>query len=164
HDDARLHLSERNGSGHRRLRPAPLGIRHEWKRTYLGVVDTEGGLYLNGSDLAKIGYLYVHDGMWDGQRIVSSEWVKEAVTPYFHTNAESQFKDGFQYGFKWWLFKLPDSTEYAWMARGFGGQDLIVFPKEGLIVTAAMWDILPTSTGKEVAPSDFLPLVKTKTC
>ena len=36
---------------------APLGIRHEWKRTYLGVVDTEGGLYLNGSDLAKIGYL-----------------------------------------------------------------------------------------------------------
>ena len=32
--------------------------RQEWKRTYLGVVDAEGGLYLNGSDLAKIGYLY----------------------------------------------------------------------------------------------------------
>jgi Beta-lactamase len=47
---------------------APLGIRHEWKRTYLGVVDTEGGLYLSGSDLAKIGYLYLHDGMWDRQR------------------------------------------------------------------------------------------------
>jgi len=45
---------------------ARLSIRHEWKRTYLGVVDTEGGLYLNGSDLAKIGYLYLHDGMWDG--------------------------------------------------------------------------------------------------
>ncbi len=45
---------------------APLGIRHEWKRTYQGVVDTEGGLYLNGSDLAKIGYLYLHNGMWDG--------------------------------------------------------------------------------------------------
>jgi len=42
---------------------APLGIRHEWKRTYLGVVDTEGGLYLDGSDLAKIGYLYLKDGM-----------------------------------------------------------------------------------------------------
>jgi len=27
-----------------------------------------------------------------------------------------------------------------------------------------MWDILPTSTGKELAPSDFLPLVKAKTC
>ncbi len=55
---------------------APLGIKHHWKRTYLGVVDTEGGLYLNGSDLAKIGYLYLHDGMWGGNIIVSKEWVQ----------------------------------------------------------------------------------------
>jgi CubicO group peptidase (beta-lactamase class C family) len=138
---------------------APLGIRHEWKRTYLGVVDTEGGLYLNGSDLAKIGYLYLHDGMWDGQRIVSSAWVKESVTPYFQTD-DPQFR----YGFKWWLSKLPDSTEYVWICRGFGGQNLQVFPKEGLIVTFTAWDILPSSNGTEPAPSDFLPLVKTKTC
>jgi hypothetical protein len=31
-------------------------------------VDTEAGLYLSGGDLAKIGYLYLHDGMWDRQR------------------------------------------------------------------------------------------------
>ena len=143
---------------------APLGIRHEWKRTYLGVVDTEGGLYLNGSDLAKIGYLYLHDGMWDGQRIVSSEWVKESVTPYFQTNPEPQFKNEFTYGFNWWLFKLPDSTSRVWMGRGFGGQDLYVFPKQGLIVTFTAWDILPSSTGTEPNPSDFLRLVKTETC
>ena len=136
---------------------APLGIRHEWKRTYLGVVDTEGGLYLNGSDLAKIGYLYLHDGIWDGQRIVSSAWVKESLTPYFQTD-EPQFK----YGFKWWLFKLPD--EYVWMCRGFGGQNLMVFPKESLIVTFTAWDILPNSSGKSPAPSDFLPAVKANTC
>jgi CubicO group peptidase (beta-lactamase class C family) len=142
---------------------APLGIRHEWKRTYLGVVDTEGGVYLSGSDLAKIGYLYLHDGAWDGQQIVSREWVKQSLTPYFETSAESDFK-GFQYGFMWWLFKLPDSTEYVWMARGFGAQDLMVFPNDGLIVTFTAWDILPTSTGKEPTPSDFLPFEKTKTC
>jgi CubicO group peptidase (beta-lactamase class C family) len=149
---------------------APLGIRHEWKRTYLGVVDTEGGLYLNGSDLAKIGYLYLHDGIWDRQRIVSSEWVKASLTPYFQTD-EPQIAGNkvvgsitFNYGFKWWLFKLPDSTEYVWMARGFGGQNLQVFPKEDLIVTFTAWDILPSSTGREPTPSDFLPLVKTKTC
>jgi CubicO group peptidase (beta-lactamase class C family) len=142
---------------------APLGMRHEWKRTYLGVVDTEGGVYLSGSDLAKIGYLYLHDGAWDGQQIVSREWVKQSLTPYFETSAESDFK-GFQYGFMWWLFKLPDSTEYVWMARGFGAQDLMVFPNDGLIVTFTAWDILPTSTGKEPTPSDFLPFEKTKTC
>jgi CubicO group peptidase (beta-lactamase class C family) len=138
---------------------APLGIRHEWKRTYLGVVDTEGGLYLNGSDLAKIGYLYLHDGMWDGQRIVPSEWVKLSVTPLFQTASPS-----FTYGFKWWLYKLPGSAEYVWMCRGFGGQNLQVFPNEGLIVTFTAWDILPTSTGKEPVPPDFLPAVKTQAC
>ena len=49
------------------------------------------------------------------------------------------------------------------MCRGFGGQKLQVFPKESLIVTFTAWDILPNSTGKEPPPSDFLPLMKTKT-
>jgi CubicO group peptidase (beta-lactamase class C family) len=138
---------------------APLGIRHEWKRTYMGAVDAEGGLYLNDSDLAKIGYLYLHDGVWDGQRIVSTEWVKESLRPYFQTD-EPQFK----YGFQWWLYQLPNSTEYVWMCRGFGGQNLQVFPKEGLIVTFTGWDILPSSTGREPLPSDFLPAVKTAAC
>lgn len=138
---------------------APLGIRHEWKRTYLGVVDTEGGLYLNGSDLAKIGYLYLHDGVWDGKRIVSSEWVKESVTPYFQTD-----EPGFSYGFQWWIYKLPDSAERVWMARGFGGQSLLVFPAEDLILTFTGWDILPDSTGKLPVPAEFLAAVKAKTC
>jgi CubicO group peptidase (beta-lactamase class C family) len=125
------------------------------------VVDTEGGLYLTGSDLAKIGYLYLKDGMWDGQRIVSSKSVKESVTPYFQTD-EPQFKYGFSG--QWFLSKLPDRTEDVWMTDGFGWHDLWVFPEEGLIVTVTAWDFLPSSTGKEPKPPDFLPLVKTKTC
>jgi hypothetical protein len=78
---------------------------------------------------------------------------------YFQTD-EPQFK----YGFKWWLSKEPHYTEYLGMCRGFGGQNLQVFPKESLIVTFTAWDILPNSTGKEPRPSDFLPLVKAKTC
>src|SRR5438874_13797961 len=47
----------------------PLGIKHYWKRTPMGVVDTEGGLFLNTTDLAKIGYLYLHDCIWDRKQI-----------------------------------------------------------------------------------------------
>jgi CubicO group peptidase (beta-lactamase class C family) len=130
----------------------------------MGVVDTEGGLYLNDADLAKIGYLFLKDGVWDGQRIVSSEWVKKSLTPYFETNLEPQSKDVFRYGLSWWLFKLPNESEYVWMARGFGGQALLVFPREELIVTFTMWDIVPTSTGVEPEPAEFLRLVKAKTC
>jgi Beta-lactamase class C and other penicillin binding proteins len=50
---------------------APLGITDTyWKRTPKGLSDTEGGLYLTARDLAKIGYLYLHDGVWDGRRLL----------------------------------------------------------------------------------------------
>jgi hypothetical protein len=116
---------------------APLGIRHHWKRTYLGIVDTEGGLYLSGSDLAKIGYLYLHDGMWDGKRIVSEEWVKQSLTPYVDTGWQ-----GLKYGFKWWLYPLKEGKQLVWMGIGFGGQRLMVFPDEQLIATFTGWDTL----------------------
>src|SRR5688500_20156608 len=48
----------------------PIGIRDfHWKRTPTGHPDTEGGLYLTAEDLARIGYLYLRDGVWNGRQI-----------------------------------------------------------------------------------------------
>jgi hypothetical protein len=136
---------------------APLGIKHHWKRTYLGVVDTEGGLYLDGAGLAKIGYLFLHDGMWDGRRIVSKEWVTESLMAYIDAPAP------FKYGFQWWLYPRTPSEHYIWMARGIGGQRLMVFPEEDLIVTFTGWDI-----AHAVPPSDLvtrlLPAISSAKC
>jgi CubicO group peptidase (beta-lactamase class C family) len=115
---------------------APLGIQYYWKRTYLGVVDTEGGLYLNNSDLAKIGDLYLQDGMWHGKQIVSKDWVRQSLTPFISAG------DDYDYGFKWWLLHRKDGRGYVWMARGFGGQRLMVFPDEQLIAVLTGWDLL----------------------
>lgn len=115
----------------------PLGIRHHWKRAYNGVVDTEGGLYLSGSDLAKIGYLYLHNGMWAGHRIVSADWVKQSVTPHVDTPVQ-----GLKYGFKWWIHPRKDGKQPVWLGIGFGGQRLMVFPDDDLIATFTAWDIL----------------------
>jgi len=135
---------------------APLGIKHHWKRTYLGVVDTEGGLYLNGGDLAKIGYLYLHDGLWDGKQIVSQNWVKESVQPSI--DAEEQFR----YGFKWWLYPL--NGRFVWMARGFGGQELMVFPEENLIVVFTGWEILKDPAPTKDLIDRLLPAMRPTTC
>ena len=57
----------------------PLGIEHFWKRSPLGVVDTEGGLFLNNAGLAKIGYLYLHGGEWEGKQIVRKTGCRQSL-------------------------------------------------------------------------------------
>jgi len=136
----------------------PLGIEYYWKRTPLGLADTEGGLFLKNEGLAKIGYLYLHDGLWDGQQIVSKDWVKQSLAPA--TDAE----EGFKYGYKWWLQPRKDRPGYVWMARGFGGQRLMVFPEEELIAVFTGWEILKDEAASSDLVNRILPAVRTQNC
>ncbi len=137
----------------------PLGIRHHWKRTYMGVVDTEGGLFLNPGDLAKIGYLYLHDGAWDGKQIVSKAWVKESLTPQLTRATRTKMSSTDSNG---GYIRL--NGKFVWMALGFGGQRLMVFPDQDLIVVFTGWEILkdPASPGELI--KRILPAVKTSSC
>jgi CubicO group peptidase (beta-lactamase class C family) len=138
---------------------APLGIRHHWKRTYLGVVDTEGGLYLNGADLAKIGYLYLNDGVWDGKRLISDQWVRQSLNAAVDTGWQ-----GLKYGFQWWLQPRADGKEYVWHAIGFGGQRLMVFPAQQMIATFTGWDILEDPAFDSELADRLLTAVRSATC
>jgi CubicO group peptidase (beta-lactamase class C family) len=132
----------------------PLGISYFWKRTPLDIVDTEGGLYLSGEDLAKIGYLYLHDGGWSSSQLVSREWVAESVTPAVDAGG------GMKYGFKWWLYPRKDRKGFVWFALGFGGQRLAVFPDEQLIVAFTGWEILGTAIRAGDVVARILPAIQ----
>jgi CubicO group peptidase (beta-lactamase class C family) len=136
----------------------PLGIDYYWKRTYLGVVDTEGGLYLKNSDLAKIGALYLHDGMWQHKQIVSKHWVKQSLTPFISAG------DDYDYGLKWWLLRRKDRQGYIWMGRGFGGQRLMVFPEEQLVAVFTGWDLLHEPEANPELVSRLLTAVREPKC
>lgn len=120
----------------------PLGIEHwYWKRTPSGLIDTEGGLYLEAGDLARIWYLFLKDGVWRGTRIVSSDWVKKSVTPAIVAGNRPGAP---QYGLKWWLYRNPsDTTKLVWSGSGFGGQTPMAFPERDLVVVFNGWNILP---------------------
>jgi len=132
----------------------PLGIDHYWKRSPMGVVDTEGGLFLRNTDLAKLGYLFLHDGMWDGKQIVSKEWVRQSVAPFIDA------EEGFKYGYKWWLLPRAGKSGYIWMALGFGGQRLMVFPEESMVVVFTGWDILHDPERDQELVNRILPGVR----
>jgi CubicO group peptidase (beta-lactamase class C family) len=140
----------------------PLRIQHFWKRSPLGVVDTEGGLFLNNSGLAKIGYLYLHNGEWEGKQIVSKDWVRQSLA--VATDAEDDYK----YGFKWWLLPRKDQkakmNSYIWMARGFGGQRLMVFPDENVIAVFTGWEILKDEAKDRDLVDRILPALRPVVC
>jgi CubicO group peptidase (beta-lactamase class C family) len=121
---------------------APLGIeRWFWKRTPAGLVDTEGGLYLEARDLAKIWYLFVKNGTWDGRQIVSAEWVRSSTAP---AKAVSNAPNAARYGYKWWLYRNPrDTTRFIWGGSGFGGQVPLAIPEDDMVIVFNGWNILP---------------------
>jgi CubicO group peptidase (beta-lactamase class C family) len=121
---------------------APLGIdRWYWKRTPAGIVDTEGGLYLEARDLAKIWYLFVRNGEWDGRQVVSADWVRASVTPAMVVSPQPGAP---RYGYKWWLYPDPrDTTKLVWGGSGFGGQVPLALPQDDLVIVFNAWNILP---------------------
>lgn len=124
----------------------PLGIeRYYWKRTPTGLPDTEGGLYLRPHDLAKIAYLFLRNGVWDGKVIVEPEWVKASVAP-----AVTASGAGVKYGLKWWLYPYGTSGAVAWGGSGFGGQRPLILPEHDLIIVVTGWGILPGGTSLSV--------------
>ena len=121
---------------------APLGIeRLFWKRTPAGLADTEGGLYLEAKDLARIWYLWLRGGEWNGTRVVSPDWVRQSVAPAVRVASRPGAQS---YGFKWWLMPNPtDTTRFVWAGSGFGGQFPMAVPELDLVVVFNGWNILP---------------------
>jgi len=117
----------------------PLGIRNYfWKTTPDNEVDTEGGLYLSAGDLARIGYLFLHNGRWGDKQIVSERWVKRSVAPVVPDINPSNGKPDSGYGYQWWI---PSTKPFVFACNGYGGQFLMVAPEYDLVVVFNGWDI-----------------------
>jgi CubicO group peptidase (beta-lactamase class C family) len=107
----------------------PLGIRDvNWRTDPQGSSRGSEGIYLHGRDAAKIGYLWLHGGAWEGQQIVSSEWVKQAVS----VQMDLPGADEDDYGYGWW-YSPGEPDSYSMIGRG--GQRTLVVPEWELIVS-----------------------------
>jgi CubicO group peptidase (beta-lactamase class C family) len=122
----------------------PLGITgYTWYKDSNGFYLGGWGLRITPRDMAKLGYLYLMNGMYNGQQVVPREWVQESVSP--HSCPEKTDA----YGYCWWLDKLKDrihDKEYnSFLALGYGGQFIWVVPE---------LDIVTVITVKEESPED----------
>jgi CubicO group peptidase (beta-lactamase class C family) len=114
----------------------PMGITDlEWK-TYPrnSKIATAVGLRVRPRDAAKIGQLVLNHGAWNGQQIISADWIARSITPRFQANG--YFGNLFFYGYQWWMGRsLRGDKEVKWTAAmGLGGQRIFIIPELDLVV------------------------------
>ena len=95
-------------------------------------------VFATARDFARFGYLYLRDGVWDGERVLPAGWVDHArrLTP----------GSGGEYGAHWWL---PPGGEGMFSANGYRGQYVFVAPAR---------DVVAVRLGESTAEQQ--PLVK----
>ncbi|WP_234906232.1 serine hydrolase [Rhizobium rhizogenes] len=112
---------------------APLGILDwHWERDPQGLSKGEGMLYLLPRDMAKIGYLYLRHGEWEGKQLLPSGWAD--ILDHRLVNVHASDDPNESYTNFIWVF--PD--RHAYMANGKNGQLIMVFPDlDAVVVTTA---------------------------
>jgi CubicO group peptidase (beta-lactamase class C family) len=88
-------------------------------------------VYTNARDLARLGLLYLQHGLWDGERLLSEDWIRFSRTPAPAGNNRNN-----QYGAQWWL--APDNRDDvphdAYSTAGNRGQFAIVVPSHNVVI------------------------------
>ncbi|NGP75434.1 serine hydrolase [Balneolaceae bacterium YR4-1] len=93
------------------------------------------GYYMGGNNLAltpeamlKLGQMVLNGGTWNGDRIISKEWLADSFKTYTRSNYNP-----YDYGYMWWNRKVAGyDTYFAW---GYGGQYIFIIPElQGVVV------------------------------
>ena len=117
------------------------GYDHAWTeidgiqmKSVTGGGHSGAGLFINTEDMARFGLLFLNNGKWKQERLISENWIKMAV---------SASEPNANYGYMWWLNNKGDRhweglSENIYYAAGFGG-NFIVIDKENDLVLVTRW-------------------------
>ena len=136
----------------------PLGVeRYEWQRLRSGMIACHGDVYIRPRDMAKFGFLFLNNGVWKGNRIISEEWVDKSKTEYLSLNLT--WADS--YGYLWWLkkYRVNNQEIEAWKAMGWGGQEIILFSSLNMVVVFTGSNYVVDPPCDEIMVRHILPAV-----
>ena len=125
----------------------PLGIDDVlWRADPQGISGGGAGLYMHPRDMAKIGYLYLRGGVWEGKQILPASWI-EGVRKADVDMRETWAQD-LRYGSQFWVMPGRD----AYMAVGYDRQLIVVMPKLDIVAVMTGSARFPTANGMPTRP------------
>ena len=105
-------------------------------------------MYATARDYARFGLLYLHDGVWQGERILPEGWVEYGRTP-------TPTAAGGHYGAHWWLISRSELARTAaegrpvpgdtFFASGLEGQFIVVIPSRKVVIVRLALDLTSSS-------------------
>lgn len=93
-----------------------------------------GGIFINTLDQARFGLLFLRNGKWKNQQLLSEKWITAAQQPSLPNKT---------YGYLWWINadkKWPGVSSKVYYAAGFGGNYIIIDNEHDLVVVARWID------------------------
>jgi CubicO group peptidase (beta-lactamase class C family) len=97
---------------------------YNWETDPQGIYEGARGLSLTPHDMAKFGYLFLNNGTWDTEQIVSPDWISMSRDGQHYVNLIKR------YGYGWWNY----TGVGAYNAVGFTAQVISVVPEHDLVV------------------------------
>lgn len=114
----------------------PLGITDiQWETDLQGISCGGWGMRIKTADMAKLGQLYLQEGIWNGKQLLSADWIKEASSAQIlqvqnPTEEQKENNEGAQgYGYQIWR-----CTHNAYRADGANGQYILVMPDQDAVI------------------------------
>jgi CubicO group peptidase (beta-lactamase class C family) len=121
----------------------PLGMERTFLETdWNGDFVLSSQVWTTARDLARLGLLYLNDGVWEGERILPEGWADYVATP---APAQPQDRRPGEnrpgYGAQFWLYgERHGLPEGSYAARGNRGQYLMIIPAHGVLVVRRGFD------------------------
>lgn len=121
----------------------PIGVSKDahWFTDEQGIADGGNGLFISARDAARFGQLFLQDGVWQGQQLISADWVAQSTVEQSPGPGDNTGR----YGFQWWIRRHTTgeygsySTSYptkaydTYFALGHAGQFIYVVPELELV-------------------------------
>lgn len=106
----------------------------DWQKRNAGYYDGSGlGLKMKPTDLMKLGHLLENNGNWQGQQIVSVDWIEKLFDEREKSSTEWGLRNS-MHGFCWYKAEINGtSVDYG---MGYGGQFIMLIPESDLIIVA----------------------------
>lgn len=122
-----------------------IGMYHTQLETdWAGDFVLSSQVWTTSRDLARLGLLYLADGVWDGERILAEGWANYVATaaPSQPPRQAGDNSPSRGYGAQWWLFdEFPGLPADSYAAIGNRGQFLMIVPSAGIVIIRRGYDM-----------------------